>query len=53
MLSVANKPVMLSGIMLNVVMLSVVMLNVIAPTQEGQDSGFTIKILARQKITIM
>ncbi len=50
MLIVANKPIMLS----------VVMLSVIAPTQEGQDSGITLKILdlaemarARQKITIM
>ncbi len=31
MLTVANKPFMLSGIMLNVVMLSVIMLNVMAP----------------------
>ncbi len=31
MLSIANKPYMLSVIMLNVIMLSVVMLNVVAP----------------------
>jgi hypothetical protein len=32
-LSVANKPFLLSGSLLNVVMLSVVMLNVVAPLQ--------------------
>ncbi len=32
MLSVENKPIMLSVILLNVIMLSVVMLNVMAPT---------------------
>ncbi len=32
MLSVANKPFMLSVFMLNVVMLSVIMLNVVAPS---------------------
>jgi hypothetical protein len=32
MLSVANKPFMMSVFMLNVVMLSVIMLNVVAPS---------------------
>ncbi len=31
MLSVANKPIMLSVVMLNIIMLSVIMLNVVAP----------------------
>ncbi len=34
MLSVTNKPFMLSVIMLNAIMLSVVMLNVVAPRPE-------------------
>jgi hypothetical protein len=34
MLSVTNKPIMLSVVMLNVVMLSVVMLNVVAPNYD-------------------
>jgi hypothetical protein len=33
MLSVANKPFMLSVIMLNVIMLNVIMLNILAPDQ--------------------
>ena len=40
MLSVANKPVMLSVVMLNVVMLSVAMLNVIMPSVvEQRENG--------------
>ncbi len=35
MLSVANKPFMLSVVMLNVIMLNVVMLNVMAPLKCG------------------
>jgi hypothetical protein len=40
MLSVTNKPLMLSVIMLNAVMLNVVMLNVVAP-----DSGQRVRAL--------
>jgi len=47
MLSVTNKPLMLSVVMLNVVMLSVVMLNVMAPlifmTMLSQHGTFLIQ----------
>ncbi len=36
MLSVANKPIMLSVVMLNVVILNVVMLDVVAPPSRCQ-----------------
>jgi hypothetical protein len=49
-LSVTNKPFMLSVFMLNVVMLSVVMLNVMAPSKGFHSNG---KMLASQKNIVL
>jgi hypothetical protein len=35
MLSVTNKPIIMSVVMLNVIMLNVIMPSVVAPTQRG------------------
>jgi len=43
MLSVANKPIMVSVDMMNVVMLSDVMLNIVAPTKVNNETKGSIE----------
>ena len=50
MLSVTNKPLMLSVIMLSVIMLNVIMLSVVAPFEQRQKKEGTDDYIAEPKL---